>query len=242
MAIAKIIVLIAVGFLPSLLWLRFYLAKDCHQEPKGLILKTFFLGMLLAPLAVAAQWLFGYIVTRYAPGYPINDSSAFFLWAAFVEEVVKFLAVYYLVIHNSEFDEPIDAMLYLVTAALGFAALENILVLFKNIPDGVTITAQVLVLRFFGATLLHTLSSGLVGYFLALSWFYHHHSRKFLWFGIAVATLFHFLFNILLLNFSPTNGFLASSGLLVIMLFLVSILFTKVSDRSPSRLSTVPPS
>lgn len=224
------------GFVPSLLWLNYYLKKDCHPEPKRMIRKTFALGLLLAPLAVAAQWLFVYVVRRYAPSVDVSNSSGFFLWAAFVEEVVKFLAVYYVVVHNAEFDEPVDAMIYMVTAAMGFAAIENILVLFKNIPDGVAITGQVLILRFFGATLLHALSSALVGYFFSLAWFHGQHKRKFIWFGIGAASLFHFTFNIVLLNFSPLTGIFGSSFLLVLMLFLVSTLFIKIADRSPTRI------
>ena len=227
---ALYVILIIAGFVPSLLWLHFYLGKDVHPEPRRLIIETFFFGILLAPLAVAAQYLFGWAV-----GGP-TDSLVFFFWAAFVEEAVKFLAVYYLIIHKPDFDEPIDAMIYLITAALGFAAIENILVLFKNIPDGVSITAQILVLRFFGATLLHALSSAIVGYFLALAWFHEPHRRKLIWFGIGAGTTFHFLFNILLLDFSALQGLLASTSVLVFMLILVSVLFHKLRERSESSI------
>lgn len=230
--------LVCLGFVPSGVWLFLWLKKGTHAEPRRLLLETFFLAILLAPLAVAAQWLFGTILAHAAPHYNVGDSSAFFLWAAFVEEIVKFLVVYYLIIHRPDFDEPVDAMIYLVTAALGFAAIENIIILFRNIPDGFSITFQVLLMRFFGATLLHALSSAILGYFLALAWFYHHHSKKFIWAGIGFATLFHFVFNILLVNFQPIGGFLFSTGLLILMLFLVSILFAKIKERSSDRLST----
>ncbi len=219
-----------------MLWLQFYLRKDCHPEPKLTIVKIFALGMLLAPLAVGAQWLFAFLVAHFSPGFDISNSSTFYLWSAFSEEVVKFLAVYYLVMHSPEFDEPVDGMIYLVTAALGFAAIENILVGFRNIPDGIAITLQILALRTFGATLLHTIASALVGYFLALSWFHHRHSRKFLWCGIGCATVFHFAFNAILLNFSPLKGLIASSMVLFMMLALISILFAKLRERSASKL------
>ncbi|MEK7616396.1 MAG: PrsW family glutamic-type intramembrane protease [Patescibacteria group bacterium] len=228
-------VLILVGFIPSLVWLHFYLRKVNHPEPRKLLLEVFFFGILLAPLAVAAQWLFAYIVSQFAPGFDIGSSSTFFLWSAFVEEVVKLIAVYYLVVHHAEFSEPVDIMIYMVTASLGFAALENILVLFKNIPDGVSITMQILLFRTVGATLLHALSSALVGYFFALGWYYHHHSRKFLWFGVGIATLFHFTFNTLLLNFTALGGLMTSSILLLGVLFLVSVLFHRVQERSQTK-------
>ena len=233
--------LIGAGFIPSFLWLNFYLRKDCHPEPKRLIILTFALGMLVAPLAVAAQWLFSYAAGLFAPTMNIADSSVFFLWAAFTEEAVKFLAVFYLVMHVPDFDEPVDGMIYLITAALGFAAIENMLVLYKNFPDGISVTLQILALRTVGATLLHALSSALVGYFVALAWFHHHHSRKFLWFGIACATVFHFSFNVLLLHLSAFEGVLSSSVILLLMMALISILFSKIRDRSGSRLLSTQP-
>mgnify|MGYP001580168344 FL=1 len=227
------------GFLPSLLWLHFYLRKDLHPEPKKRLIETFALGMLLAPLAIAAQWLFAYLGAQFAPGSDIASSSGFFLWAAFSEEVVKLLAVYYLVIHIPEFDEPVDAMIYLITGALGFAEVENIFVIYKNIPDGVSLTVQILALRTIGATLLHALSSAIVGYFLALAWFHEPHRRKLIWFGVGAATLFHFTFNTLLLNLSMLGGWLSSSAILVVMAILISVLFRKLQMRSQSKLSTV---
>src|SRR3989344_421870 len=95
--------IIGAGFIPSFLWLNFYLRKDCHPDPKGLIILTFALGMLVAPLAVAAQWLFSYAAGLFAPTMNIADSSVFFLWAAFTEEAGKFPAVFSLVMHVRNF-------------------------------------------------------------------------------------------------------------------------------------------
>lgn len=229
MAFIELVPFMLGGFLPSLLWLHFYLRKDIHPEPKRRLIETFLLGMLLAPLAVAAQWLFVSVVGS-------SDSSGFFLWGAFAEEVVKLLAVYYLVIHIPEFDEPVDAMIYLITGALGFAAVENILVIYKNIPDGISLTVQILALRTIGATLLHALSSAIVGYFLALAWFHEPHRSKLIWFGVVCATVFHFSFNILLLNFSALQGIVSSSIVLLLMMALISILFSKLQSRSNTKL------
>jgi len=235
---AQSIILIIAGIVPSLLWLLFFLNKDCHPEPKKRIAQTFFLAIALAPIAILAQWLFVYATSRYAPGTNIAASPLFFGWAALVEELVKLMAVTYVVYRTADFDEPVDGMVYMITAGLGFAAIENMLVLFRNIPDGVQVTLQILVLRTFGATLLHALSSALLGYFVALAWFLFQHSRKILWMGIAMASMFHFLFNILLVNLSPRNGLLFSSITLAVMVFFISILFAKVRDRSNSKLST----
>ena len=230
--------LIIGGLLPSFLWLLYYLRKDCHPEPKHLIVRVFIGGILLAPIAIIAQLIFTQLGSQWYPNYDIGGSAAFFLWAALVEEVVKFLVVKYFVLHDSAFDEPVDAMIYLIVAGLGFAAIENILVLYRNFPDGLAITGQILLLRFFGATLLHALSSALFGYFLGLSWFFHEHSKKILLLGMSLATLFHFTFNALLVNLSPRNGIALSSIALVIMVVLISFLFSMIKLRASGKLST----
>jgi len=221
--------LVILGFVPSLAWLAFYLKKDPHPEPKYLISRTFLLGIVMAPIAVALQWWFRVAVLGLWPGYEIQISVWFFLWAAVIEEIIKFLAVYLVVIRDPEFDEPTDAMIYMISAALGFAAIENILVLFQAIPNGANAAVQIWLLRFVGATLLHAVASATVGYFLALAWFYSHHCKKLIAFGIGIATLLHLIFNIILLsgNGKP-EGFIFSTAFLIFVASIISVLFAKL--------------
>ncbi len=137
-----------------------------------------------------------------------------------------------IVMHNPEFDEPADAIIYMVAAAMGFAAIENVLALFQAIPDGAQAALQIWLLRFIGATLLHAVSSAIVGYFLALSWFNGRHSQKLIPAGLALASLTHFVFNIILLKGGGgSEGFIYSTALLVVMAFAVSVLFAKIKKR-----------
>jgi len=235
---AQTIILIIAGVVPSILWLVFFLSRDCHPEPKKRIAQTFVLGIALAPIAIAAQWLFVYMLKQYAPGFDASSSPIFFGWAALVEEVVKLMAVTYVVYQTTDFDEPVDGMIYMITAALGFAAIENVLKNFDNISNGAEITFNILLARTFGSTVLHALSSALLGYFVALSWFVFHHSRKIVWTGIAMASIFHFLFNMLLVTFTVGRAIFLSEALLFVMGIFVFILFAKTRDRSPSQLST----
>ena len=195
-----------------------------------MLARTFLIGVIISPIAVLLQLLF----IKINPGqamYPDNTPS-FFLWAALVEELIKFYAVKMTVLNNPVFDEPVDAMIYMVTAGLGFAAIENILVMFRVIPDGPTATLGVWTLRFMGAILLHALSSAILGYFLAISWFYQHHRKKLIFIGLAMATLFHFAFNAFLSSFdNQIVGLIYSTSLLIAMAFLVAILFDRVRER-----------
>jgi RsiW-degrading membrane proteinase PrsW (M82 family) len=154
------------------------------------------------------------------------------MWAALVEELIKFYAVKVIALNNPNFDEPVDAMIYMVTAALGFAAIENVLVMFRVVPDGASAAMGVWFLRFVGAVLLHALSSGILGYFLAMSWFFQQHRKKLLYIGLAMATIFHYAFNAFLSNLeNQLIGLLFATSLLMIMAFLVSILFDKIKER-----------
>lgn len=232
MSFYTVILLVALGFTPSLVWLGFYIKKDFRPEPKYLISKTFLMGIIMAPLAVAAQWVFRGLALYLKPGYDIQSSVTFFLWAALIEEVVKFLVVKFVVLHNSEFDEPLDAMIYMISAALGFAAVENILILFQAIPNGAEAAIQIWFLRFAGATLLHAVASATVGYFLALSWFYNRHSGKLINLGLGIATIMHLVFNLVLLagNGRPA-GFLYSTIFLIFAATVISILFSKLKKQ-----------
>lgn len=227
-----LVVLVLLGFSPSLIWLAYYLRKDPRPEPKYMISRVFFLGIVLAPLAVIAQWAFREAALSLHSNFQASSSVAFFLWAAFIEEAVKFLPVKFAVLHNPEFDEPVDGMIYMIAAALGFAAIENILVLFQTIPNGAELALQTWALRFVGATLLHAVSSAMVGYFLALSWFYHRHSGKLIFAGIAIASVFHFLFNFTLLKGEGPDVFFYSTILLIVVAIIISFLFTKIKRRA----------
>ena len=228
------IILVVLGLTPSLVWLYFYSRKDCHPEPKSLLAQTFLMGIIISPVAIILQLSFAQFVSIITGISQIEtqNTSYFFLWAAIVEEIIKFYAVRMLIMRSSEFDEPIDAMIYMITAGLGFAAMENILVMFRVFPDGTQITLATWGLRFTGATLLHALSSGLMGYFLAMSWFFQDHKRKLIAIGLMVATIFHFTFNVFLSAFdNRLTGLVYSTSLLVVMAFLISVLFDKIKER-----------
>lgn len=239
MSVPYIILLVFLGFVPSLIWLNFYFKEDCHPEPKHLLTKVFLMGIITSPLAIMLQLALAKCAAlanleRYCLpiGLLAPSSPEFFLWSAFVEEIIKFYAVKIAILNDPEFDEPIDAMIYMMAAALGFAAIENTLIVFQTHPDGIAITINTLILRFIGATLLHALSSGLLGYFLAISWFFQHHRRKLFFIGLILATVFHFVFNYLIFSFEgQIIALLYTTSLLLGMAFLISILFDRLKNR-----------
>ena len=158
------------GFLPSLIWLFFYLRKDAHPEPKKMIIKIFIFGMISAFLAIFLEKGFRIFTPLLKEQIVLNKIIIIFLGGALIEESLKYIVVRVGVFKNSALDEPFDLVLYMIISALGFAVLENILVL-SNYHPILTIgkALETMTLRFVSATLLHTLCSALVGYFLILS-------------------------------------------------------------------------
>lgn len=237
---------IILAFLPPVLWLLFYLREDRNPEPKLLILLTFIGGMASAFLAMVAELLilgregiaFGFLGIASTPFF-------FFLVIGFVEEYVKYLPVKFLVVNKKEFDEPVDAMIYMMTAALGFAAVENALFAFpfffsvikdvltvlpltsENVFLGIDVAAN----RFLGANLLHALSSGIVGFFLARTWF-HPHRHHFVGLGIIIASVLHAGFNYLILVREVlTQGTFYIILLLATMVVMVLIDFERLKNQ-----------
>jgi len=192
----RIILYIFFGVLPSLTWLFYYMSKDMHPEPKRMIMKIFVWGAVITVPVFIVQVGF----TKLLDGSGIDSFTSsilhWFLIIAFTEELFKYLVIKFKVIGRPELDEPLDIMLYMVVAALGFAALENVLYLFA--PAG-SMTIEVLMgrtlaitfVRFIGATFLHTLCSAVIGYALAVS--FCEVKRRYLSLagGIILATLLH---------------------------------------------------
>ena len=211
-------VIIFLGLLPSFVWLGFFLQEDIHPEPRKMIFVVFLMGIIAAVFAVAAQ----YILQNY-----LSDNG-FWAIAAFaaIEEISKFIFTYLSINKSKYFDEPVDAMIYMVTAASGMAAFENVALMMS--PGGVAQKMGVLVLRFLGATLLHVLSSSVVGFYWAKGVI----RKKVLAgviFGLILATLFHTSFNYLIKMF--TGGVIYSILFLVASAFFIFYDFEKLKNE-----------
>ena len=221
------------GVLPSLVWLAYYLKKDLHPEPKRMIVKVFLLGSLITIPVFFIQIVFSEILQELTtlplfvnfPG--LVSIIKWFVIIAFTEELLKYLVVRIVVFKSYELDEPIDIMMYIITAALGFAALENILYLISpidNAPFDVVIatTISISFIRFIGATFLHTLSSALLGFFLILS-FFHIKTRKILTVcGLLAATFLHGLYNFSIITLDyPFNVLVPIIILMTLAIFIM---------------------
>lgn len=186
------------GLLPALVWLYFLLREDARcPEPRPLIALAFASGMLavlfalpLESLAVKLMSVTGEI-TR-----PVIVA-----WAI-IEETLKYALAAIVVLWRRDVNESLDLVVYMITVALGFAALENILFLIPPISNGHFVTGiETNNLRFIGATLLHVIASACIGFALAFSFKWHKVARAVAAaVGVVLAIALHALFNFFIMS------------------------------------------
>lgn len=198
---SQLFFILCAGILPTLIWLWYWLREDARRpEPRKLLILTFFLGSAcvvvpVLPLQAVAESIFP------------SGVLLLFVWA-FIEEISKFGIAFFIDFKNKSYNEPIDAMIYMITVALGFAAFENTLFVLKELGNsGVHISIITALVRFIGATLLHVCSSATIGGAMALS--YCRSVKDKLVYGIIgliVATILHTLFNFFILSRGTLEG------------------------------------
>lgn len=212
MVTLDIVIRVAMAITPPIIWLSIFLREDkMHPEPKKMLFKVFMAGILGGLIIYTILFYYKDIIFHFA-GYR-SLISVFIL--AFMEEITKFIATFMAIAKSKYLDEPIDKMIYLITGAMGFASIENLLI-FLSIPDPL----YLMIARFFTGVLVHALAAGIIGFYWA--------KRKILY-GIMLATVVHGLFNSLLYFFEI--GTLYGLWLLIIVGFFVIHDFDLIKAR-----------
>ena len=211
---------IFLGAIPPIVWLFFFLTEDSIQsEPKRMVFKVFLTG-ILAALAAAAMELIVRGVVLIPAGIG-NYSNVTLITFAFIEELVKFMAVYVAVKGSKYFDEPVDCMVYMITGALGFAAIENTLFLRQLLVQQPSQNLlEISIVRSIGATLLHAIAGGFIGYYWA---------KKRLIVGLALAVGLHTIFNYAIFKLGYSAVY--ATGILVIASFFIFYDFDIMKDE-----------
>jgi RsiW-degrading membrane proteinase PrsW (M82 family) len=218
---------IFIGILPALIWLAFFLRKDVHPEPPSKVLEIFLLGMLVTiPTFILEKG--GWIIFSKFLIINLFLDLFYLFFAAFVEEIMKFLVVKENVLKSSELDEPTDVILYMIISALGFAAAENIFQILKI--KTLKLALILAIFRFWGAIFLHALVSGFIGYFLALS-FYEKKNKKILPLAFLGATTLHWIFNFLIIQIGEAKNLLFFGFLIWAILLSLAVFISKGFQR-----------
>ncbi len=198
-----------------------------------MILRVFALGMISTVPVIILSLSFAEIMGMMGISPYLIMFLNVIVIAAITEEVFKYLVVKYSVLKSSECDEPSDLMIYAITAALGFAAMENILFLFPGREALFGITPMFYIreliagsiIRFVSGTFLHALVSGVMGYFLALSIMHVRYRKRLVWAGLTIAILLHGLYNFSIITSEDNGSWFLMAPILLLSLFIIVLYF-----------------
>ena len=201
-------IVVTLTFLPSLVILLFIIKSDKFREPVKLIVEAFILGCLLCFPAGLLNNIFI---------WSMDDPNSFSFLAGLTEEVLKFLALSIFIRPKSEFNEPMDAVVYGTLISLGFATFENyeyVFVYFDNIPP-----LQIAIARALTAIPIHASCGIIMGCFLGMHVFRNSP------FAIYKAVIYPILFH-------GTYNYLVGENILLFLIFFIfTIIYTVVLYR-----------
>jgi RsiW-degrading membrane proteinase PrsW (M82 family) len=220
------------GIIPVCFWLWFWLREDrTNPEPKVLIVLAF-LGGIFALIT-------SYLIEVFGSQFIIPKTSFYFtiLFTPVVEESLKYFFASFLVLNRRENDEPIDPSIYMISTALGFAAIENALFLLDPIIKGdLIISITTGNLRFIGATVLHTVSSAAIGICMGLVFYKGLMVRKIMaLIGLILAVALHGAFNFFIIRGEAMDKITAFGSIWIIVIIILIIFdgIKKIKPKAP---------
>ena len=182
--------LIALTVLPAVAIAVYFITSDRFIEPTGTILFSLFLGLVICfPAGVLNTVLI----------WNQEDPHSLAYLAAITEEPLKFLMIFLFLRSRTEFDEPMDALVYGTVVSLGFAILENFAYVYG--ADSETSSYAIATLRAFTAIPMHAACGVVMGYYFGRYMFSG--SRRHLFLSLAVPIFFHASYNFLASIDSP---------------------------------------
>ena len=198
----------------------YFMDKD-EPEPIRLVIMSFFLGVLSFGLDLILVTPLG--KTIHLPGQHLKvDAISAFGASALVEESCKFIFILIFLYRNTNFNEPLDGIIYSVMVAMGFATAENILYAYSG-------GGGVVILRMFSAIPAHALFGVLMGYMLGKAKFTNKHVL-YAMAALGVATLFHGVYDyFLFLSYAP--GLWIVSLIAMVVAFFLSKHAIEIDQR-----------
>jgi len=228
-----VILSLAFSLLVALFWLGKFRKMDKYEkEPERLIFFAF-LGGVLATIPSILFEIPLQIIRQSE--FMLQNLLLSFLWVGMVEEFFKYLAVRLTVYRSSQFNEVMDGMIYMVSAALGFAATENVGYM---LGFGFSVGIPRAILSY----LAHVSFSAILGYYMAKTKL--EGRSGWLWIGFTVAVSFHWFYNLFFIM-GTIHG-LEVFNLLGMMIWATGLIFTfilikKAQAVSPFRTAHILP-
>jgi len=220
-----VIIALIFSVLVALFWLNKFRKMDKYEkEPERLVYLTFFAGVLATAPSVLLEIPLQLRETSSPP--LLKNLFLSFLWVGIVEETFKFLAVRLTVYRSKEFNEVMDGMIYMISAALGFAATENVGYM---LGFGFSVGLLRAILSYLG----HVSFSAILGYYMAKEKI--EGKKHWLWIGFIFAIPLHWLYDAFLIagTFERSGGFL----LMGILVWVFSLTFTLALMKKAQKVS-----
>jgi RsiW-degrading membrane proteinase PrsW (M82 family) len=200
--------------------LYIYLRDKYEKEPVLNLLKALLTGALIVLPVVLIEAILG-SVSASMTGLSRAAYNSFFV-AAITEESFKYIAFILLIWNDRNFNEQFDGIVYSVFISLGFAAVENIIYVYKGGYD-------VGVVRALTAVPAHALFGTVMGYHLGLAKFYPQQRPKQLVLALLIPFVWHGSYDFLLMGHKQ----------IFLILFIPFILFFWINGfRNMKKLSS----
>ena len=182
-----------ITIVPSLIILSFFFFSDKFKEPKQTIAIVFFLGILIClPAGIINDFMY----ETFNDGSDFSERlSSSFLSAAWSEELLKFIILYFIVLRRNEFNEPMDGIVYGVTVSLGFATFENYDYVFRWAEEWGIDPYQMAIWRSYSAVPMHGLMGCIMGFYFGMYAFSA--NKKYLILCLLIPFIIHGLYNFL---------------------------------------------
>lgn len=200
------------GLVPGFAWLiYFYFTAKSGRRSFGNVVEVFACGCLATiPTAIVEQ-LTGAALAR---DNLTESALVSFLLIGPIEETAKLVAVWVAIYRSPNFREPLDGIVYAVTAALGFACVENIIYMGFLGPE-------IILSRTLFATPAHALFSSMWGYSMGLGRFRRSGELKVVATGLALASGLHGAYNFVV-AVHPKAAMVSLIPLMAFMAWLLS--------------------
>ena len=180
-----------ITIVPSILILLYFFLSDKFKEPKGSIALVFFLGICIC---LPAGYINSFMENNFKDVF--SERLLFsFLGPAWCEELLKFIILYYVVLKRSEFNEPMDGIVYGVAVSLGFATLENYEYVFILAEKWEIDPYQMAIWRSYSAVPMHGLLGCVMGFYFGMYSFTA--NKKYLILCLLIPFIIHGLYNFL---------------------------------------------
>ena len=192
----EFLIIIAAALLPAILFWGYIWKMDRKKEPTPLLIKATCYGVLIClPVAMVESMISGVLFGEGGPTTLFGTTVDAFMVAAIPEEAFKLFALHRILKNNPYFDEHFDGIVYAVCVGLGFAGLENILYLFDNADDWLSVAF----LRSLMAVPGHYAFAVLMGYYYSVYHFVNR-SRRTRAMILVAPVLAHGLYDALLMS------------------------------------------